>query len=68
MFFDSFAAFIEMGGHGLYVWLAYSIALVVVLYNVISPILRKKQFITEYQRRLRREKQLAERQAAEAAE
>jgi heme exporter protein D len=68
MFFDSFSAFIEMGGHGLYVWMAYSIALAVVLYNLISPILRKNQFIAEQKRRLRREKQLAERQAAETAE
>lgn len=65
MYFDSFAAFIDMGGHGLYVWLAYSIALVVVVYNVASPIMRKNQFVAEQRRRLRREKQLAERQAAE---
>ena len=68
MFFDSFSDFIAMGGHGLYVWLAYGIALVVVLFNIVSPILRKQQFMAEYQRRLKRERKLAERQSAEAGE
>ncbi len=68
MYFDSFSDFIAMGGHGLYVWLAYGIALAVVSFNLISPILRKKQFMAEYQRRLKRERRLAERQSGEAGE
>lgn len=68
MYFDSFSDFIAMGGHGLYVWLAYGIALVVVSFNVLSPILRKQKFMAEYQRRLKREQQLAERQSAHSDE
>ena len=68
MFFDSFSDFIAMGGHGLYVWLAYGIALVVVSFNVLSPILLKQKFMADYQRRLKREKRLAERQSAHSGD
>ena len=51
MNFDSLSAFIEMGGYGLYVWSAYSITLVVFVYNISRPILMRKQVIRE-QRRL----------------
>ena len=36
MSFESFADFIAMGGHGLYVWLSYSAAFIVVLANVFG--------------------------------
>lgn len=36
MQFDSFAEFIEMGGHGLYVWLAYGTAFVAFAANYFS--------------------------------
>ncbi len=32
--FESFQAFIEMGGHGLYVWLAYAVGAVVIGGNI----------------------------------
>ncbi|XOV89903.1 MAG: heme exporter protein CcmD [Pseudomonadota bacterium] len=38
MKFDSLAAFIEMGGHGPYVWAAYAIALLVILANFVWPL------------------------------
>ncbi|MFT6913958.1 MAG: heme exporter protein D [Motiliproteus sp.] len=55
MYFDSFSDFIAMGGHGLYVWLAYSIALVIIVFNVLSPLLGQKKFRAAYKRRLKRE-------------
>ncbi len=66
MFFESFNDFVAMGGHGLYVWLAYAIGLVIIVFNVASPILRKRTFIAEYKRRLLRERQLAERRQSES--
>jgi len=54
--FDSFSDFLAMGGHGLYVWLSYAIALFVIVINLVSPVLRKKQLVSELVRRLRREK------------
>lgn len=56
MSFDSFSDFMAMDGHGLYVWLSYAIALVVITINLVSPVLRKKQLMSELIRRLRREK------------
>lgn len=56
MSFDSFSEFLAMGGHGTYVWLSYAIALILIVINLVSPLLRKKQLISELKRRLRREK------------
>lgn len=55
MAFESFTDFVAMGGHGLFVWLAYAIGIAVVLFNVISPKLIQKQLIEDQKRRLRRE-------------
>ena len=55
--FESFADFIDMGGHGIYVWLSYAIALAVVVINIVNPLMQKRQIFTEQARRLRREKQ-----------
>lgn len=57
MSFESFADFLAMGGHGLYVWLSYAIALAVIVINVVNPLVQKRQIFTEQARRLRREKQ-----------
>ena len=53
--FTSFADFIQMGTHGLYVWLSYGIALVIFFYNILSAYLLKRQFFINAKRRLRRE-------------
>lgn len=53
--FASFADFIQMGKHGLYVWLSYGIALGVFLYNIIAIGLQKRRFFSDAKRRLRRE-------------
>ncbi|WP_436792265.1 heme exporter protein CcmD [Amphritea atlantica] len=55
--FESFAEFIDMGGHGLYVWLSYAIALAVIVINIVNPLMQKRQIFSEQARRLRREKQ-----------
>jgi heme exporter protein D len=53
--FDTFGEFINMGGHGFYVWLAYAIGAGIFLFNVLSPILYRKKLVKDNQRRLRRE-------------
>ncbi|OUR62592.1 heme exporter protein CcmD [Bermanella sp. 47_1433_sub80_T6] len=55
MFFDDFSSFLAMGGHGLYVWLSYSLAAVIVAINFISPVLTRKKIIKDIERQLRRE-------------
>lgn len=55
MAFESFAEFLNMGGHGLYVWLSYGLGLLVVLLNLILPHLQSKSVQRDLSRRLRRE-------------
>lgn len=55
--FASFADFLAMGKHGLYVWLSYGIALGIILYNVVAVTLNKRRFFNEAKRRLRRERE-----------
>ncbi|WP_207062456.1 heme exporter protein CcmD [Motiliproteus sp. SC1-56] len=59
MYFDSFSEFLAMGGHGPYVWACYALASVIIGFNVISPLMAKKQFLSEQARRLRRERRAA---------
>jgi heme exporter protein D len=49
------AAFLQMGTHGLYVWLSYGIALVIFIYNIFSAYWLKRQYFINAKRRLRRE-------------
>lgn len=37
MYFESFADFVAMGRHGLYVWLAYGFFLLVLVWNILAP-------------------------------
>jgi heme exporter protein D len=52
--FASFQDFLAMGGHGLYVWLSYAAALIIILYNVISARLALRRFIQDARARERR--------------
>jgi heme exporter protein D len=55
MSFNSFAEFVAMGHHGLYVWSAYGISLLVLAINLGVPLLAKRRYLQEQARRLRRE-------------
>ena len=44
MYFDSFAEFLDMGGHGYFVWSCYAIVLVVLVGNIIQPIRENRKF------------------------
>ncbi len=46
--------FFHMGGYAMYVWPSYGLALVILLWNVILPMQRKKWHIANIKRRLRR--------------
>ena len=47
MNFASWTEFFAMGGHGLYVWLAYGSALIVVLSNVLSVRVARRRFFRQ---------------------
>jgi len=53
--FESINDFIQMGGHGYYVWSAYLISLSVLIWLVVSPLQRKRKFTQEMIRQQRRE-------------
>lgn len=55
MNFESFADFLAMGKHGLYVWTSYGISLAVLALNVALPILARRRYLQDEARRLRRE-------------
>lgn len=47
MSFDSWAEFFSMGGHGLYVWLAYGATLIVILLNVLTVRVARRRFFRQ---------------------
>jgi len=53
---NEFINWLYMDGHGPYVWSAYGISAVVVLFNVVSPLLKRKELVNQFDRQLRREK------------
>ena len=55
MNFSSFADFIAMGNHGVYVWTSYGISLAVLILNVVLPALSRRRYLQDEARRLRRE-------------
>ncbi len=50
MVFNTLSDFIIMEGHGVYVWSAYGVALLVVLYNLLTPVIVRKKLVVQLQR------------------
>ncbi|HSG04013.1 MAG TPA: heme exporter protein CcmD [Marinobacterium sp.] len=59
MAFESFADFLEMGGHGLYVWLCYGLGLLTIVLSLLLPLQQGKSIKRDLVRRLRREERSA---------
>lgn len=55
MQFHSISDFLAMGGYAFYVWLAYGVTLVVLVWLALSGHIRRRQLIAEEGRRQRRE-------------
>jgi heme exporter protein D len=58
MQFDSFSAFIDMGGYGFYVWLSYGVATALLLILILSSVTGHKQVIKNIAQRKQREDKL----------
>jgi len=54
IYFDSLGAFIEMDGHGGFVWAAYFISAVVILAILIVPVRRKRKLLAQIAGELKR--------------
>ena len=63
--FDSLQDFLQMSGHGPYVWACYGITFVVLLYLVVRPIRRCRRFI--HRQRLWLQKMAQEREVERQA-
>jgi len=46
----SWREFIRMGGYGVYVWSAYGTAAAVLIGNLVTPILRRREVIRKLKR------------------
>ncbi|NQY87996.1 MAG: heme exporter protein CcmD [Colwellia sp.] len=58
MQFDSFSAFIDMGGYGFYVWLSYGVATILLLILILSSVTSHKQVIKSIAQHKQREDKL----------
>lgn len=58
MEFDSLSAFINMAGHGFYVWLAYGISLSSLAYLLVAPLVQRRQIFHAIQQQIQLEKKL----------
>ena len=60
MFFDNFGAFVEMGGHGFYVWLSFGLTLLLILGNILYARLSRRRFFHQHAlRQVRRARTIA---------
>lgn len=53
MYFEDFASLVHMDGHGVYVWSTYAIGLLIIAYNVISPLLARRRITGQIRRQVR---------------
>ena len=58
MQFDSFSAFLDMGGYGFYVWLSFGVSAALLLALIFSSILGHKKVIKNIALRQQREDKL----------
>ena len=64
--FDSIAAALSMNGHGGYVWSVYLIAVLVIVFLLLSPVLRARRASRERRGQLRREQHAKDKEIASA--
>ena len=65
MYFDSVSAAIDMAGHGGYVWSAYFISALVIVYLLLLPRLRQQRLKRQIAGDIRREAHAASNQRDE---
>jgi heme exporter protein D len=54
MYFDSMETLLSMDGHGVFVWTAYLITMVVIAGIFIAPLRRKRKFLLQLAGELKR--------------
>ncbi|MDH5388393.1 MAG: heme exporter protein CcmD [Gammaproteobacteria bacterium] len=51
----SWSEFLHMGGYATFVWSSYGLALVMVVFNIVSPMIERKRVIARVKRAIKRE-------------
>lgn len=51
----NWSEFFHMGGYAFYVWTSYSVALILLVANIVLPVLQRKKIIARIRRAIRRE-------------
>jgi len=51
----SWSEFFHMGGYASFVWSSYGLALVMVVFNIVSPMIERKRVITRVKRAIKRD-------------
>ena len=51
----NWSEFFNMGGYAFFVWTSYAITFVVVCWNIIAPMSRRKTIIAQVKRAIKRE-------------
>lgn len=55
MVFANIDDLVHMGGHGPYVWVSYGVAVLVLLWLVVAPVMQRRRLLADIARRARRE-------------
>ena len=58
--FENLSAFLEMAGHGPYVWAAYGVSAVVLIWLLLRPISQKREVLRQIARELKRKENIPE--------
>ena len=55
MYFENFAALINMGGHGIYVWVSVAVTLATMLWLIVAPLISQRRLLKEVSRDIQRQ-------------
>ena len=55
MYFETVNDLLAMGGHALYVWLAYGVALAGIIWLLARPLMEQQQILREVRTRVRKQ-------------
>ena len=55
MYFENFAALINMDGHGIYVWVSVAVTLATMLWLSVAPLISQRRLLKEVSRDIQRQ-------------
>ena len=55
MYFENFAALINMDGHGIYVWVSVAVTLATMLWLIVATLISQRRLLKEVSRDIQRQ-------------